>query len=322
MRAVLLAAILGSSTLLVASSAHADRSDRLMKKGKRLLAEKKYEEACAAFEEADDLDPTVGARLEAARCYEGWGRIATAYRRYQDAEKLAKETGDERLPKITEQLTELDFNVPRLTIHVPEGADPDVLATLTLDGQPFDPSLLGTAQLVDPGSHVIEYVVDGETKKKLAPVELGGESEVKLDIPKGTGKRGRGIEGDSSAGGAARPGRGQRIAGVSLVAAGGIAVGTAVALTLHARGKYNDALDAHCMGSTTMCDAEGLSITHDARSRANLATVISIAGGAAIVGGVVLYLLAPDAAAREEHALYLTPVVGEGGGAIVFGGRY
>jgi len=324
-RAAILASVLGATTLLVATPAHADKADRLSKKGKRLLAAKKYAQACEAFEQVDDLDPGISAKLDAARCYEEWGRIATAYRWYRDAEKEAKEAGDDRLAKIAETVAELDFNVPRLTIHVPEGADPDVLATLTLDGKPFDPSLLGAVQLVDPGPHVVEYLVDGEKKRKMAPVERAGESEVTLDIPKGTGKRKRGPvagqdPGDAGAG--ARPGRTQRIAGVSLAVAGGLAVGAAAALTLHARGTYNDALDAHCMGSPTMCDPEGLEATRDARGRANLATVITIVGGAAIAGGVVLYLLAPEAAANEEHALYLTPVVGDGGGALVFGGRY
>ncbi len=71
-----------------------------------------------------------------------------------------------------------------------------------------------------------------------------------------------------------------------------------------------------------MCDPDGLKITHDARTKANIATVITIAGGAMIVGGVVLYVIAPKAAKSQEHALYLTPVIGTDGGGVVFGGRY
>ena len=327
MRAAIVAAVLGSVSVL-AAPAHADKADRLARKAKRLLADKKYARACKTFEQVDELEPGLGAKLDAARCYEQWGRIATAYRWYRDAEALAKQTGDDRLAKIEESLAELDFNVPRLTVHVPEGADPTVVATLTLDGKPFDRALLGAAQFVDPGSHVLEFVVDGDKKRKMVPVERGGESEVTLDIPQGTGDKpgdpkgsdGGAVPGVPSA--PERPGRTQRIVGVSLAAAGGVALGVAAGITLHARGTYNDALDAHCMGSTQMCDDRGLELTRDARGRANTATVISIAGGAAILGGVLLYLLAPDAASREEHALYLTPIGYEGGGAIVFGGRY
>src|SRR5512146_2492369 len=38
-------------------AAHADRADQLFKNGKKLLAEKKYAEACTAFEDSDRLEP-------------------------------------------------------------------------------------------------------------------------------------------------------------------------------------------------------------------------------------------------------------------------
>jgi len=320
--------------LTVASSpASADKADKLFKKGKKLLAEKKYADACAAFEQVDKLDPGIGAKLNVARCFEEWGRLATAYRWYVDAEKMAVAGKDDRAAKIKELTEELDTNVPRVTIKVPPGADPDVLATLTIDGKPVVLDTLGIEQRVDPGPHLIEFTVDGQKKKKMAPVERGGSSEVTLDIPKGSGKpRPKKPPPNAKPDGAPDPdpgpevppppGRTQRIVGVTLAVTGGVAVGVASGLTLSARGKYKDALDAHCMGSTSMCDPQGLRITADARSRANVATVITIAGGAAIVGGVVLYLLAPRAASNAEHALYLTPTVGGDGGGIVFGGRY
>ncbi|MBA3456660.1 MAG: hypothetical protein H0T42_26460, partial [Deltaproteobacteria bacterium] len=231
---------------------------------------------------------------------------------------------DDRATTIKALAAELDTNVPRVTIKVPEGADPDVLATLTMDGKPVALATLNIEQRVDPGPHLIEFQVEGTRKRKMAPVERGGSSEVMLDIPRGTGKPkpiGVDGDGDDEDEAPAVPGRTQRIAGITLIATGGIAVGVASALTLSARGTYKDALEDHCMGSTSMCTATGLTITRDARSRANVSTVIAIAGGAAIIGGVVLYLLAPSAASSGEHALYLTPSVGDDGAGVVFGGR-
>jgi len=324
MRALLVIAVLVAAS----SPASADKADKLFKKGKKLLAEKKYADACAAFEQVDKIDPGIGAKLNVARCFEEWGRLATAYRWYIDAEVMASASKDDRATKIKELAAELDTNVPRVTIKVPEGANPDVLATLTIDGKPVAVDTLGIEQRVDPGPHLIEFVVDGTKKKKMAPVERGGSSEVTLDIPKGKGKpKPKTIvkkQGDSEPEPEPppAPGRTQRIAGITLIATGGVAIGVASALTLSARGSYKDALEEHCMGSTSMCSAEGLTITGDARSRANIATVVSIAGGAAIIGGVVLYLIAPRAATDGEHALYLTPTVGDDGGGLVFGGRY
>ncbi len=325
-------ALLVCTLLAIASSpASAEKADKLFKKGKKLLAEKKYADACAAFAEVDKIETGIGAKLNVARCFEEWGRLATAYRWYVDAETMAIAGKDDRAAKIKEVMAELDINVPRVTIKVPEGADPDVLDTLTIDGKPVVLATLGIEQRVDPGPHMIEFVVEGAKKRKMAPVERGGSSEVTLDIPKGTGKprkpkifkaKDGTTDPDPDPETPPAPGRTQRIAGIALVATGGVAIGVASALTLSARGSYKDALEEHCMGSTSMCSAEGLTITADARSRANVATVITIAGGAAIIGGVVLYLIAPKASTSGEHALYLTPTVGDDGGGVVFGGRY
>src|SRR5689334_1434029 len=104
--------------------AHADRADVLFKKGKKLLAEKHYAEACAAFEDSDRLDPGIGAKLNVARCYQEWGRLATAWRWFGDAERMAQSAKDDRAPKIHALIEQLDPDVPRLTVKLPPGADP------------------------------------------------------------------------------------------------------------------------------------------------------------------------------------------------------
>jgi len=78
----------------LAGAAHADRADQLFKKGQKLLAEKRYAEACAAFEDSDRLDPEIGAKLNIARCYQEWGKLATAWRWYSEAEQMASKAGD------------------------------------------------------------------------------------------------------------------------------------------------------------------------------------------------------------------------------------
>src|SRR5688572_17725491 len=67
--------------------------------------------------------------------------------------------------------------------------------------------------------------------------------------------------------------------------------------------------------------AAGLAATRDARSTANTATIVTIAGGVAVVGGLTLYLLAPRAS-REAHALYVAPSIGAHGGTVVVGGAF
>jgi tetratricopeptide (TPR) repeat protein len=308
----------------LASSASADKADKLFQKAKKLHADKKFAEACPTYEQVDKTDPAIGSKLDVAKCYEDWGRLATAYIWYVQADKMAKDAKDARGAQIKKLIEELDLNVPRIIIKTPEGADPDVLDTLTLDGQPIAEEYLNTEQRIDPGPHVIEFVVDGQKKKKMAPVERGGESELSLDIPKGLGKKPRPKKGGETPGVIATPdpGKARRWIGIGLGGAGVVAVGVAMGMTLSARGDYNDAIDAHCMGSPTMCNAEGFAITRDARKMANVSTVVTIVGVAAIAGGAFLYFTAPKKPAATEKQVYVTPTLDSTGGGFVVGGIF
>jgi hypothetical protein len=302
--------------------AAADKADTLFKKAKKLLAEKRYAEACKTFEEVVKLDKkAIGGLLNAGKCYEEWGRLARAYDWYEKAQVIAAEQKDDRADQIKELVEELDTNVPRLTINVSDGADLQVLASITLDGRPFDQASIGSEIRVDPGPHVIEYTVEKKKKKKMAPVERGGSSEILLELPKG--KPIPDVVEDTEPVAPPEPttpGRNQRIAGIVIGSAGVVAVGVASAVTLSARGKWKDALDEHCMGSTSMCDPTGLDITADARSRANKMTIVAVIGGAAIIGGIVLYLTAPSGS--SETAVRVTPVVTDDGAAVFLGGGF
>lgn len=323
---------LAAAALLAASAgtAAADKADALFTKGKALLAKKQYAEACSTFEKVDELDPGIGAKLNVARCYEEWGKLVAAHRWYSDAEKMARKAGDDRAPKIKKLVAELEPDVPRLTISLADGVDPES-AVITLDGAPIKPDAFGSEMRVEPGPHVIEYRSGGKPQTKTIAIERGGSREVTLDIkpepePSQTGKP---EEPDKPE--VPSPGRGRRIAGFVLMGVGVASLGGAGYLTFDARDKYNAALDAHCMGAKNMCNEEGLRLTSDARGRANLATVFALAGVAAAAGGLVLYLTAPSAGSQESlsrdsealnEGLYVAPVLGEGGGGLVFGGRY
>jgi hypothetical protein len=315
------------AALLVASVASADKTgkaDELFKRAKKLLGEHKYAEACAKFEESYQLDPGIGGELNVGKCYEEWGKLARAYHAYIEAERQAKAANDPRQSKIHDLVAAIEPTVPRLQIHLPPGADTTGLS-VSVDGQPVPTSDLETAHLVDPGPKQVDYTAAGVKKQKLVPVERGSTAEVTLDLP---AKKTEVADKPEPPEGDAKPepkpavehdvpGHGQRIAGIAVGAAGIVGVGVASYLALSARSSYNDALTADCMGMKTMCDPAGLTATHDARTRANIATVVGAVGIAAIAGGIVLYVLAPDASSNE-HAFYVAPT----SNGIAFGGRY
>jgi hypothetical protein len=312
-------AVLGG-TSRPARADRADRADQLFKKGKKLLAEKRYAEACTAFEDSDRTDPGIGAKLNVAKCYQEWGKLATAWRWYTDAERMAKDGKDERAPKIHALIEELDASVPRLTLQAPADANTSGVV-LKLDGVEIDVHALGAERRVDPGPHQVEYTVNGKTQSRMVPVERGASSEVTLELPRKSHAQNKAVI-EATAGSGDDPGRTRRLVGLGATAAGGLAIGIAGVVTLRSRSDYQHALSGYCRGVTTMCDATGLARTQGARHRANIATGFTIAGAAAVAGGLFVYFTAPKAGSRaDEHALYLAPSVGDTSG-VVFGGAF
>lgn len=333
----------------LAGAAHADPADQLFRKGKRLLAQKKYAAACAAFEDSDRLDPGIGAKLNVAKCYQDWGKLATAWRWYVDAENMANNTRDERAKKIHALVEELDPSVPRLTVKAPRDANLTGVV-IKLDGVALEPSALGVAQRVDPGPHEVDTIVGGVRRPRVVPVERRGNAEVVIELPAATaGKRepirrepvrrepveptrsppaagaarpAAGTTVDSATDTAAPPGRTRHIVGLGVAGAGALTIGIAGLVTLGARSDYRKALETHCQGATDMCNDEGLSITHGALHRANVATVFTLLGLGAVATGAIVYVTAPRPSRAGEHAYYLAPAVGADGGALVFGGAF
>jgi hypothetical protein len=302
-----------------------DRADVLFKQGRKLMGDKRYAEACPALEESFKLDPGIGTQMNIAKCYAEWGKLARAYHAYVKAEDIAKQENDPRASRIHEFVVETDKEVPRLTIRLPAGASPSGLS-VTIDGVAIDASELGKPQLVDPGPHNVEYSSDGGAKKsKVVPVERGADLTVTLD---GTQGADTDHPRDHEAGSHHRtpspsdPGRNQKLIAYGTAGVGGALILISSYMALSARSKYNDALSAHCMNMKDMCDQQGLTATHDARHEANVATVLFLLGGAAVGGGVALYLLAPHAATSDEHALRIAPELRRDGGGIVLGGRF
>jgi tetratricopeptide (TPR) repeat protein len=303
------------AVIALATPAHAnnrEKADTLFKQGKKLMSDKRYADACESFENSQKLDPTIGTQLNIARCYEEWGKLASAYTAYIAAERMAIDAKDDRAPKIRELLDALEPNVPKLTLHAPSGAR-DVVATL--DGERV--ATLGEVMLVDPGPHTIEWSSGGGAKqRRTVPIDRGSESEVTLDAPVVGNPNRRDTKRLRTDPAAPAPGRTQRMVGIGLGGAGIVAIGVSSYMTLSARSDYNDALDMHCGGMKNNCDMTGLEVTRDARSTANKATVVFLVGAALVGGGAALYFLAP----KRDSGVYVAPAMSSESVGVVLGG--
>ena len=103
----LVIAVLSTLSALPAP-AFADKADEVFKQGKKLMAEKKYAEACPKFEKSYQIDPGIGGQLNVGKCYEEWGKLGKAYRAYTDALKKAEESNDNRAEKIKKLVAQLE----------------------------------------------------------------------------------------------------------------------------------------------------------------------------------------------------------------------
>jgi tetratricopeptide (TPR) repeat protein len=310
--------IAGIALCALAGAAHADRAEQLFKKGQKLLAEKRYAEACTAFEDSDRIDPEIGAKLNVARCYQEWGKLATAWRWYTDAEQMASKVGDKRTPKIHAVIEDLDRDVPRLTLVLPPDAITDHLV-IQLDGVSLALASVGDELRVDPGPHEVTVIVEGRQRPRPVSVQRRDRTRVTLDVPPRQQTRRTAAASEP----VADPGHTRRLIGLGAAGTGGLAVVIAGIATLRARSDYQHALHGHCNDAPDMCDATGLSGSHSARHRANIATVVTLLGTAAVAGGLYLYVTTPATSERpERRALYLVPAIGGDGAGVVLGGAF
>lgn len=320
------------------AGADAKAADKAFRKGKKLLAQKKYEEACAAFEESFREDPAIGAQLNVARCFEEWGKLATAYAAYQEAQQLARATKDERAPQIKELLTKLDKQVPTVVITLPKGRLAPAGLALTLDGADLSTEQLGEAVRLDPGAHVlVTRAAEGEPQTtkidavvgKRLPIELPIDALTAPPAEKPASEDKPVLDVTRHQGGEARAaGRGRRIAALSIGGAGVVGLGLATYLAIDARGDYNDAFDSGCDAMTKQCSPAAFKATGDARSQANIATLVGGFALGAVAAGVVLYVTAPSGARGERatageaeaKARTLRPMLWRDGAGVAFGG--
>ncbi len=315
--------LLGALVVLsVTATARADQSeaDKLFDEAAALMKQGKLAEACPKFEQSNKLDPEIGGLLWLADCYERNGQSASAYRTYKDAQKMAIEKKDkQQRDKVAQKhLTTLEAHLTKLTILGPEG-HPEGLK-VTRDGEALGPSDLGLAIPVDPGSHVItatatsfnkwEKTVDVQGEGATVTVTIGPlvKTESENKPPPVTD------DGD--------PGFAMHVGGIVVGAAGLVSIGIGSVMGLIASGKLSDSnTNGHCDPADT-CDAIGLQLRSEAKDAALLSTILFVAGGVAVVGGITLFFLAP----KKKHAgatfAHVAPIIGNGFYGAALGGTF
>jgi len=293
-------------------------------RGRALLKERRYAEACAAFEHSLALDPQNGTRYNLAICDEQLGKLATAWSLFRELGR--SDANQTRRKDAQKREKALAPRVPRLAIVVP--ADVAGVA-VTLDGVDVT-SLASVPNPIDIGRHTV--VATAPAKQRFtatATVEREGQfvtitAELAPEVTAAAPPRHEPEPAPvpvpvTVARHAAPPPRSHR-RGYGIALAGG---GTALAIAglvagTAARSKWNDA-KALC-GADLGCDdaadvARGNALVDQARTRANLSTGLVVAGGAALAAGVMLVVTARK---RTTPTTALAPQLAPGAVGLTF----
>ena len=255
--------------------------------------------------------------------------------------------GPEMIKACQKRIEEVNTSIPTVVFDVTDATGKTLTAVkVSMDGQPVVDRLEGTAVSLDPGKHVLTFEVAGQAPVQKEMELLEGSKDQRVAIIIGAGAPSAAPSpaaspspATSTEGNAAGPdgspstanGSGwstQRwmalgLAGVGLV---GVVVGAVEGLS--ANSSWNDSKN-EC--SQTNCPAtsrpQALSDHDSATSAATISTVSFAIGGAALVGGVVWFLLAPAHSTSAEGAapaaaFDLVPALGPGGGGMTLRGSF
>ena len=140
------------------SAAQPSEADRrhaqlLFDRGRALLDEGRFSEACPLFAGSQKLDPGGGTLLNLAVCHDKEGRLATAHAEYNEALSLAIRDGRDDRRRIAEEgIAALAPRIPHLRFELPKNVPADAL-TITVDGAVVARLAWNAALPVDPGKH-------------------------------------------------------------------------------------------------------------------------------------------------------------------------
>lgn len=155
--------------------------------GRALMKEKKYAEACVAFERSQKLEPAPGTLFNLANCYVQIGKLATAWAAYRDL--ASRDPNKTRKKASADQAAALSKRLPKLTLEV---TTPATGLVITLDGIDVT-NLVGAETPIDLGAHVIEARAPKFTKfsttTKITAADEGKRVAITITlVPEGAGK--------------------------------------------------------------------------------------------------------------------------------------
>lgn len=172
----------------LAAPTNATAADVQFRRGSQAFAAKKFDEALAAFQASQELEPSPNTRFKIAQCYLLLKKTASAYVNYRraasEAEGRLKATHEQRYDLTRKaailEAGALESQVPRLTLAVP--SDVPEGFRVSLDTTEIPRGAWGIAVETDPGTYTL-LTQGPRVKPHKQTVQLQPGQQLRVDIP-------------------------------------------------------------------------------------------------------------------------------------------
>ncbi|MEP7122304.1 MAG: tetratricopeptide repeat protein [Byssovorax sp.] len=145
-----------------------------------------YESACPRLEASVKLEPAaLGARITLAECYEGGGKLASAWSTYLQIEAAAGAAKQAaRQTKAHDRIEALRPRLAQIVLTVPEEVQSQPGLTVLLDGLEIEPATWSVPIPVDKGTHqLVMTATDKKRVEQTFEVDRDGQS-VTVKLPR------------------------------------------------------------------------------------------------------------------------------------------
>ena len=172
--------------MLLATSSSAQTAalaENLFRDGRKLLEQKRYDEACPKLAESARLEPSSGVEIALGLCYEAAGKTASAWGAFTATVPLARRDGrPDREQVAASRAKALESSFARVTFSVDEATAALAGLELREDGVLLN-SAAWTDVPVDPGVHRVEVQAPGHVRYTQSFTVGRGPAQETIAIP-------------------------------------------------------------------------------------------------------------------------------------------
>ena len=319
--ATVVSALLAGRAALAQESSH-DQAVTAFEEARRFIDTGDCASAVVRLGQSLQLEPSVGANLSMADCYETSDPLL-AWTRLREAERLAYLKHDDRRIVARQRATALEAKLPVVRVEISASTLVQPELELRLDGVRIDPYFYGDGTFAMPaGPHVLAASLPHRSWSRHVVAAIGTTAPIAVDLDEYPATTSPVVQTQHPAAASSvmrDPGSPRRsiayvVGGVGAAALGAGAIFGIVSLTKKAD------IESACGGNAAACTASPGILDGeqaDQRTFGRLSSLSFVVAGAALTGAVVLYLTAPTA---PEGRIEVAPVAdGRGSGVVIRG---